>query len=418
MTPSGRRKKALLITANYGCGNLSGGSQRTDLIFRALKSEYDVDVLIIGSIIGDMHRAAFAGASEIHEANYAEPGEAGLWKIVRPANSKLVDKIATAVSPRRLMYNADKKMNKSLRNTDLSAYDFIVGRYLRPTARTGILERADAPPVLIDVDDRDDLVLLSQLGKYKKNPLMNALFHNHIKQIKSIMAAKLPKAAHLWLSSEEDREGLAHPSISVLPNIPYYAQPTAPRRSPDSDSPIVLFVGSGGYQANQAGLARFLKQCWPAINAAVPQASLRIVGAGWENLHQSFGALSGVEVAGRVDDLAEEYARATIAVSPVYEGGGTKIKVLEALSFGVPIVAASHSARGFSERLKQEGIMSAESDEEMIKSCTTMLNDPALCAQYAKRGRAIVNEIYSFDGFKSRVVADCEAVLMPGGKTD
>jgi len=418
MTPSGRGKRALLITANYGCGNLSGGSQRTNLVFRALRSEYDVDVLIVGSTIGDMHRAAFGDANHIHEANYAEPGEAGPWRIIRPLNSKLIDKIATAVSPRRLMYNADQKMSQSLRDMDFSRYDFVVGRYLRPTARTGILERADAPPVLIDIDDRDDLVLLSQLGKYKTNPVMSAVFRNHIKQISAIMAEKLPKTAHLWLSNEDDREGFDHSSISVLPNIPYYAPPAGARGAPDSEKPIVLFVGSGGYQANQGGVARFLKQCWPGIAAAMPQVRLRVVGAGWENLRQSFGALSGLEIVGRIDDLAGEYARATIAVSPVYEGGGTKIKVLEALSFGVPIVAASHSARGFSERLKQEGIVSAESDEEMIKSCTAMLNDPALCAQYAERGRTIVNEIYSFEGFTRRVVLDCEAVLKRGGKTD
>ncbi len=127
------------------------------------------------------------------------------------------------------------------------------------------------------------------------------------------------------------------------------APPLAPahpvRHAPPPGPPLVLLVGHLARPENDDGARWLLREVWPHVVAAVPDARVRLVGAGaGPGLVAAAGP--GVELAGYVPDLDAEYAAAWCCVVPVRTGAGVKFKAVEALVHGVPVVATTVGAEG------------------------------------------------------------------------
>jgi len=134
----------------------------------------------------------------------------------------------------------------------------------------------------------------------------------------------------------------------------------------------------------------------------VPVARLRVVGSGgWEAERDQLEQTAGVSVIGTVEDLADEYRGAALCVVPLFEGSGTKIKVLEALMHGRVVVAARHSARGY-EELVDRGVVAASNDAELADACAALLLDPARRQAMALAGQRLVRQNYGFEALFDR----------------
>jgi succinoglycan biosynthesis protein ExoO len=106
--------------------------------------------------------------------------------------------------------------------------------------------------------------------------------------------------------------------------------------------PVCLFVGAAQTAANLDGLGWFLGRVWPLVRAARPDARLRVCGTA----ARAARAGDSVEPVGFVPDLAAEYAAAALAIVPLTYGSGLKIKLVEALASGAPVVATPVGAQG------------------------------------------------------------------------
>jgi len=135
---------------------------------------------------------------------------------------------------------------------------------------------------------------------------------------------------------------------ALLPNTPY-TPPAQP--FPQTNSPVLLFVGSLWYAPNREGIDRFLTRCWPAIKSAHPEARLLLVGAAPPAVRQAWEQYPDVSAPGFVDDLGEAYRNAAFTIAPIYSGGGTNIKILESLAYGRACITTLHSAEAFKEDL-------------------------------------------------------------------
>lgn len=137
---------------------------------------------------------------------------------------------------------------------------------------------------------------------------------------------------------------------SICPKVPTVTVPMTldriPFRSQEENGPVALFVG-GGFEANVNGLVWAMSKVWPKVRAAVPGARLRVVGkvADAPGLPWPEGA----ERVGYVDELADEYARARVAIAPLFIGSGMKIKVVEALGHGVHVITTACGAEGLED---------------------------------------------------------------------
>ncbi len=141
------------------------------------------------------------------------------------------------------------------------------------------------------------------------------------------------------------------PAISVLPNG------VAVEKTPFDSSPDkwritqILFCGTLKYSPNIQGLNWFLESVWPLVTARDSAARLQIVGRGYEAQNfPSLSRLSTVEIVGEVPAVAPYYRNSSIAVCPLLSGSGTRLKILEAMSFGNPIVSTHIGCEGLAVR--------------------------------------------------------------------
>ncbi len=154
-------------------------------------------------------------------------------------------------------------------------------------------------------------------------------------------ATLLRQARHIFAISEDDaavfRKMLGVHSIKLIPKA---ALPTPLTASTVAGR--ILFVG-GINDFNRDGLAWFLEKIWPRVLPLAPEAHLHICGGICETVET---APLRVTLRGRVPDLSVEYAAASIVIVPLLNGTGVKIKLVEAASFGKPIVTTSVGLQG------------------------------------------------------------------------
>lgn len=407
-----RRLKFLLIAPSFACNPITGAGQRTSLLFEALKSMGVVDVLLIGDGEPQFLGSFFQGVDSLHVIKPRERAEIGFWRLIRPLNPKLLDRVATAFGARESLYQPDDHIFPLLQKLQASKnYDFVIGRYLRPTARSGVIHLGKTP-VILDVDDRDDMVYKSRLNRSDMNLIHRLIYLWHFRQAQQIMANLIPLCKHVWLANETDAHEVVHASKSVLPNVPYLSNSSNNLKSfsENYDSKTILFVGSFGHRVNREGIERFLLKCWPQISSAVKGATFRIVGSGgWEELRKTFGNMPDVQIVGFVENLEEEYKQAAFTIAPLFEGGGTKIKVLESFAYQRTAIVTTFVQSGYEVLENRESLLVVSDESELVNGCIELLINPSLRARLAEKGRTIVLNQYSYESFSSMVCKTIES---------
>jgi hypothetical protein len=398
----------LLCVPLFAWASDTGGGQRSLHLYRALAEVADLDVLLVPSVgceaLERLPFAHYAGVFGQAQHVYLQATPA----LLASPPALLARRAALLLGSRAANYRpATRALHFIQALHERHRYHFIAGRYLRSSARGGALALTGVP-TLVDIDDKDEQVIAGRLAE-GPSPLLRIALERQARQIGAVTAALLARCCHIWLASDDDRTSLDHPSMSVLPNIPY--GPLPPSNPPSAD-PICVFVGTIAYRPNREGLRRFVARGWPLVVAALPRARLRLVGGGdWSALSVEFAVHPGVEVVGPVKDLNAVYRDASLAVVPVSEGAGTKVKVLEALGHCRPVVAHHHSARGFSRLVDAGCVLTADDDAALAARCVTLLGDPALAAALGAQGRALVERYHSFDAIARRVADDLDRVL-------
>ncbi len=186
------------------------------------------------------------------------------------------------------------------------------------------------------------------------------------------------------------------PSIrgAVVPNavdVEYFA-PGADLPPPDRRT--VLFFGTLDYFPNQDGIRFFMRKVWPALARSRPNARLKLVGPrptpevlSWRGPR--------VEVTGLVEDLRPHLAAASVIVVPLRVGGGTRLKILEALAMGRPVVSTTIGAEGLCVTHERE-LLIADDPSAFVAQVERVLDDPALGAHLGAGGRSLVERRYSW----------------------
>ncbi len=126
----------------------------------------------------------------------------------------------------------------------------------------------------------------------------------------------------------------------------FAAAPAAAATATDSSRQSIVFVGSMSYHANIDAARYFVEDIWPAIRARRPELEFRIVGSNPTAEVQAMRSQPGVVVTGTVHDVRPYYREALAVVVPLRVGGGTRLKVLEAMASGTPVISTSLGAEG------------------------------------------------------------------------
>ena len=168
------------------------------------------------------------------------------------------------------------------------------------------------------------------------------------------------------------------------------------------DEGSIVFVGSMDYHANCSGILHFVKTTLPLITRQYPAAKLYIVG---KNPGTEITALASnrIIVTGLVDDVRPYLNRAAVVVVPLLVGGGTRLKILEALAMGKAVVSTSLGCEGI-EAQSGDTIYLEDTPETFAQRVVELLNQPELAKQLGARGRNLVVERYDWNRITGGII--------------
>lgn len=212
-----------------------------------------------------------------------------------------------------------------------------------------------------------------------------------------------------WRSFDGCTVTSAHDEKLLLRDVPLAATTVIPNAvdldffRPRASAPVpntILFFGAHNYFPNADGLRYFLSACMPLLKQAVPAVKLRVVGytpAGF----QSFASES-VEMVGFVDDVRVELAAAAAVIVPLRVGGGTRLKILEAMAMGKPVVSTRVGAEGL-EVVPDRDLLIADEPAAFAGAIARVLSDDALGQRLGASARQVVEESYGWDAAVERL---------------
>ena len=153
----------------------------------------------------------------------------------------------------------------------------------------------------------------------------------------------------------------------------------------------VMFFGQMSYPPNLEGLMRFVDEGWSHVLERRPNARLLIAGQGGRERLGSFVDDRRISVLGVVDDIAALVGSVRVVVVPVWRGGGTRLKVLEALAAGRPLVGTALGVSGIGFEDGVHGVI-AEEPREMARHVADLCARPDAARALGRSGQALVEQ--------------------------
>lgn len=161
-----------------------------------------------------------------------------------------------------------------------------------------------------------------------------------------------------------------------------------------SSAPTLLFVGNLSYEPNQDAVRFFLANILPLIRNPYPDVRVIILGKDPPPWLRS-SSDTGVTVTGTVHDVRPYYAAADAVVAPIRLGGGTKIKVLEALAMAAPLITTTAGTAGIAAETEHHVLVGTSASHFAEQVCR-VLDDHELARRLSSAGRSLVVEHYTW----------------------
>ena len=182
-----------------------------------------------------------------------------------------------------------------------------------------------------------------------------------------------------------------HNHVNVLPNCVYLSDYRC--ISENSLPDTLIFTGSFQFPPNYEGMVWFVRDVYPIIQAEIPEVGLVITG---DHANRMLPKAANVTQTGFVEDIRPLIARSKISIAPIFQGGGTRLKILESMALRTPVVATTKGAEGLDI---EDGmnIMIADTPYAFAKAVIRLLREPGLNETLSQNGFTLVSENYDWE---------------------
>jgi sugar transferase (PEP-CTERM/EpsH1 system associated) len=232
------------------------------------------------------------------------------------------------------------------------------------------------------------------------DPVRRALFRQQWRRMLRFERATLQRFDRVLAVSDADRETF-HALYPEALRAPVYAVPTGvdtgfftPRAVPIRPRHLV-FTGSMDWIPNEDAMTYFCAEILPRIRAEEPDVTLSIVGRAPTPAVQRLAARHGVEVTGRVEDVRESIADAAVYVVPIRVGGGTRLKIFEAMAMAKAVVATTIGAEGLPVTHGRDVVI-ADGPAAFADAVVALLRDPERRRRLEAAARQLVVAHYDW----------------------
>lgn len=259
-----------------------------------------------------------------------------------------------------------------------------------------LLDSPRRPRLVLDLDEVDSEVWLQFSGGRPQEMARYRRLEDYYLRLCDLVITAAPEDASMLRAR--------HPGITVahVPN----AVPVPAVESVRGDTPAqaadLLFVGNLSSSPNVEAAKWLVGEVVPLLADGI---TVNLIGSRPTPDVQALSSRPGVTVIADVPAMSPWYARARIAVAPLLSGGGTRIKVIEALANGRPVVATSSGARGLKISDGASPVLVADTPRAFAYACRRLLEDPEMASRLGEQGRAWISDSLSIERVAERIDA-------------
>jgi glycosyltransferase involved in cell wall biosynthesis len=261
---------------------------------------------------------------------------------------------------------------------------------------TAMMPLARRRPIIYNAQNFEPDYVVSPIGN---NVVARAMRRRYERRL-------IQSAAETWMVSRVDVESalslVPGASVRYVPNVvdvgAIVAKTISPRAGGASGTQV-LMVGDFTYPPNRNGRELLARSVMPLVWRSLPDVRLTIAGRGMPDWQAPDAR---IDVAGFVDSLAGLYAQADCVVVPIVEGAGSPVKFIEALAYGVPVVATPRAARGL-DVVAGVHYREGSDPETLARAIVEVLRDGG--AQMAAEGRRLAEREHSIESLAERIAA-------------
>ncbi|MBK6898272.1 MAG: glycosyltransferase family 4 protein [bacterium] len=388
---------------------------------------------------------ALARRHELTVVALERPGESGL---AAPTAASLGCRVVTvpflaagAASPAARLRLAANRLGAAVRSLQ-HGYPYYVEKYRTATLSAAVVEAvAASAPEAVQCEYLQTALLMRDLAAWRdresaagrpaprvfmsshemgslprerraartRAPLRRALLESQAAAWRRLQADVSRWADAVFCVTDQDRDLLAACGGRHGVTIPLGIDTdrTRPVWRPDGP-PQLLFVGSFGHAPTGSAGGISADKVWPRIAQCDRNMSLVLAGGGPAPFLASLVARGPrVSAPGFVQDLDALYRDSRLMAAPLTEGGGIKIKILEAMAAGIPVVTTPIGAEGIVGD-EDRALWLADPDESFVGAVQAALADPTEAAARAARARRIIEERFSWTAIAGRLTAQYE----------
>jgi polysaccharide biosynthesis protein PslH len=374
-----------------------GGKLRTWHLMRHLAQRHEITYLAFrepGQPAADVDGMREV-AAHVETVMRAEPAK-GTVRFYADAAMHLVDPLPYAVGKYRSR-GFKQRLNALLAS---QAFDLIVCDFLFPAVN--LPSRLPCPAVIFTHNVESEI--WRRHADTKTGAIGKALYGAQYRRMLRYEKKTLARFDGVLAVSDADRETFA----SLYPGAirqPAYVVPTgvdtdyfAPPLIGNQQSSIgnsLVFTGSMDWLPNEDAMQFFCRETLPLVRADEPGVTLTIVGRSPTPAVKRLADEHGIQVTGRVDDVRPYMQDAAVYIVPLRIGGGTRLKIFEAMSMGMAVVSTTVGAEGLPVT-DGEHVMLADEPSTFARAIVHLLRDTERRAQIGAAARALVLERYDW----------------------
>jgi sugar transferase (PEP-CTERM/EpsH1 system associated) len=321
-----------------------GGKLRTWHVMRHLAARHDIHYLSFeDSTQTEADRRGMREVCSRLETVPRTDAAKGTWRFYADAAGYVIDSVPYAVAK----YRSDAYRARLEQMLATEAYDAIVCDFLPPVVN--LPERLPCPSIVFTHNVEAEI--WRRHAEQATNPVSKHLLTQQWRRMLRFEAAALARVDLVLAVSEADGRtfdrlypGSLKAPVHVVQTGVDTAFFTPPSETPSATH--MVFTGSMDWLPNEDGMTYFCREILPKIRQAEPSATLSIIGRAPTPAVRKLAEIPGVEVTGRVDDVRPHIARGSVYIVPLRIGGGTRLKIFEAMSMGKAVVSTTIGAEG------------------------------------------------------------------------
>jgi glycosyltransferase involved in cell wall biosynthesis len=324
--------------------------------------------------------------------------------------SELLVNLASPLPYAIKKYESPPMGKKIVELSNAAAFDILVCDFLAPAIN--VPRELSCPAVLFQ--HNVEAMIWKRHYEVQSNPARKAYLFGQWRKMRAFERAICRRFDCVVAVSSEDREQMQQEyGVKEVFDVPTgvdtrFFRPSGYEKSEPHN---IVFTGSMDWLPNEDAIHYFTEQIMPLVKRKIPEATLTVVGRNpYPRLLELAKNDSSIIVTGRVDDVRPYMERAAAYVVPLRVGGGTRLKIFEAMAMEKPIVSTTIGAEGLPVQHGAE-LLLADTAESFAASIVQVLTDRRRANDLADRAATLVRKQFGWEKVAQRFTVICERAL-------